>query len=839
MQKQYKIRKLFIPIIAASFIIAFTIVLSANNHKPYLELSIYNKSSSFLSFSLSLSRPQHPWWPHLGYLISTGLVATLPTNQIEWLPPLATSPVIKTPYATTLHITTIFPTNFPKDQTIQYIAKLSLIKSNSIEIKREIELSASPTDKQQNFYLYNSKNNMIVTCEEWTKFLISEAEKEIQKIPYQSLPQKIALYAGFGRAALKDVSDEYLTLQSQLFKKIGINGIGFAEGECLMKLNLPFHKGSTVLPQEPWQKKWKKEDYQQNVLHILGYYQYRNLINKVRFMIMGDEISSGTFEDFIEHQNARGVVEKYLKAQAVAIPQTAEKSISLYLPHGLMRAKEPMLYYFAHQARMAEWAELFKNACNETLRFFPNVLISPNWPVATYYNGGVDGQGWDLWHIYRQKALNALWSEDWWGRDKHYIILGLADFLADAMRSQANGLPLGIYNIAESDVTPLELHVKTYSQISRGIWDIEFYAYGPAINANEGLPWELKPEIIKELCHIARELAEVEPFLLNSSPEKAKVALLWTTPQQIWLPEHYNEFKALYFALLHNNINFDIISQYDIEDKSLTNYSALYMPFSYITLAAWNEIKHWVKKGGCLIMEGYQLKDEFNRIIPLDDFLPEYGIKPYFDSRHRIGELSIDLPSYPQIDRTVPADIPIIYDKCKIIAPQDVEVILQFTNNTPAMIKIEKEAGKVFIFGFFMGLSYIWDHHQRAKTSWNERKIAPFFSSEMSHYLTLPLNESTISYRTCGITNELLVARRWSSKKYDVVFLWDYSYGAANTLIPPHWENIKERTCTVKLEKEPLNARALRGKIEKIDKNGANSKIELKMKAIDILIVEY
>jgi hypothetical protein len=158
------------------------------------------------------------------------------------------------------------------------------------------------------------------------------------------------------------------------------------------------------------------------------------------------------------------------------------------------------------------------------------------------------------------------------------------------------------------------------SEVARGAKALESFAYGPTWATHEGSPWQKFPQMWGDHEKVIREIGAVEEDLLPAMPQRAQVAILYSSASDIWNQENliYGfERMNTWLALTHAQIPVDVVGEADVADGSLVGYKVCYISDPNITQAAAAKLAAWVQAGGTLIMTaGAGEKDEYNR--PLD-----------------------------------------------------------------------------------------------------------------------------------------------------------------------------------------------------------------------------
>ncbi|MCX7704995.1 MAG: hypothetical protein N2115_01890 [bacterium] len=798
-----------------------------------IEINLKNSSDIPVSCNISLVRSYTDeygnWWPNFGYISKNGLVKQKP-NIENFIQPGNESGWIRLPaYGRILVIARVSEKPVPLKIDVK-------IKNGKEIILRSFDISEKKSTEYIYLYTVPSSPGAIklelLTAEEIVDRNI-EAVKHVEKQHKGKPPEKLAIYTD----CQLQISDppEYREKQYKFLRAIGINGLQYFSPELLQEvLNNGFlylrYGGGSVGYDDYYKNPEEIESSIKNVaLNASGIFERYNALNYVRNLKLGDEISSGLLQDYIAlGEKARLEIIAYLKNKNVPV---SDLGVSKYeeivlKPASITRAENPGLYYWVNRIRMERINKLFDYARQANKKYFPFAWSSPNWPVGGYLGGGYESEGWDLWHLYKNRYLDGIWGEDWPGYE--VWLRGGNAYLVDMLRCQAKGLPMGIYNVVEWGYSPVYARYKFYEQLINGITEIFWYSYG-CLRGNEANPWEIKTDIVREIALLNRDAGEAEEYLLNTDLEPASIAILWTPAQEIWEPEYHIEIIALYYILLHSNYGIDFISSYDVEDDLLKKYKILYMPFNYVEKNVWEKIKKWVEDGGYLIIEGGFLKNECNKEIDLGAWMKGFSSHK-IERKQTVGRLPIELPKQQLLDTTNPIPFPVVCSKYVLTVPEKGKLLLTYKDGTPAAIESGKGKGTVRVTGFYQGLSYIWDQENRDRAKWGDVLLYHGFSREIRDFVTQPATFCKIK-KVCNIDRNLIVARKRTGKTKQCIAIFDYGFGKEKPVIPV-WDEIGETTIELEIGKVK-NVKCLNGKLVQ-DKNA----YKITFKGATILLID-
>lgn len=658
-----------------------------------------------------------------------------------------------------------------------------------------------------------------------------------QECPWKKRPERLVFYTNLPTEAGEDPA--IVGRQLEFLRKIGINGLASLDpvfGSQATQKGIPFLMSSGAGIQDIF----KFEDPEafrslcRNLaLAVAGVHERYGLQSKVRMQMIGDEVSCGLLQDYLAAgEKTRAHLTNWLTKLGVPPSEFGWKDYSQLqiAPAGILKQSNPALYYWASRVFMEQSIERYKFCDEANARYFPNAWASPNWAISGVQLGGYDSTGYDGWLLYRRKALRGNWGEDWPGYS--WMMQGAAAFQSDLMRSQSKDLPLGMYVVVEWGYTPLAAHLKFYEELARGFSQFFWFSYG-GLNGNEANPWATKRDMVREIALMHREAAEAEPYLLDTRLEPAKVAVLWTPAQEIWASGLHPNLMALHHLLLHSNYAFDILSSYDVDDGILDRYQVLYMPFEFIEKRTWMAVKGWVERGGSLVIEGGVLSDEYNRPIQLGEWLPGYRAEVVTKDR-AINSLS-GLHNNARLDETKPVTFPVVFSKAVLTAPAGAQETLTYSEGRTAAFALVRGKGRVTVYGFHPGLSYIWEEGRKDKIKGPFGQTAyHWFNPVLREQATAPIAGAGIPH-VCGINDDMVVAVRRSGGGRECVALFDYHFGnPPERSFEPAWDEVKERRVKVQLSSPADKARSLRGNITARKGNT----VEVVFRGVDMILAD-
>ncbi|MCM8817686.1 MAG: hypothetical protein NC913_09310 [Candidatus Omnitrophica bacterium] len=814
-----------------------------------LEVKIKNLSDNFATFSFKVSRCMADFngyknWdflPLLGYASKNGLSAEKPSKEL-WLAKNEDSGWMKMPaYGKVLHI-------YNESESSPFYEVEIRVRNKTQDISHLFLWK----DKPQTFHVYlyyfpeSAKPPRLIlkTADEFLEETIQYIRSEMKDFPLKKNPKLIPFSTDF---SCKDEDDpEWIKKNLLLLKEIGLNCFFDTENSLLLSQlvkDMGFlyvdHWGLSSWPLTYDGFERKRKEYAITALRSLDTYYRRINRDNVKVLHGDDEISSGSFEDFILlDSQVQPLVVSYFRKMNVLVSDIGVKSYEdvRLIPEGakppykdFLKKENPALFYWLNKARMEYMTDLIAETGKITQRYYSDAfIISPNWPAAGVLGGGYDNHGWDFWLAYRKKGLNGIYGEPtpWY----NFYLQGIFSWYADMMRSHVKNGPMGAYITTARGSYPCFLnHFQVYELAARGMEHFHWYSYG-GMWGNENYANEIVRDLLREFAIVHREFAEAEDYLYGSKPEKAEVAILWTPAQEMWDPSLHQELIALYLILLHSNYNVDIISSYDVDDGILKNYRVLYMPFSYVERKTFNMIKAWVEKGGKLVVDGGLLKDEYDRGIEILE-----GYRVSLKKTSDIGSLA-HLLRHNLIDEATDDSsirFPVISQKAELRIPSDARVLLRYKDGSPAAFEVTAKKGRIMVTGFLLGVAYQRDEEEKDRPDWARLNVGHNFSSVLRDFATKFVNESGIK-RVCGIEKDMVVARKRIKGSKQIIAVFDYHFGKSQEeLVYPEWEHIGETVVKIDVGKA-RSVRSVRGNVIKRE----GSDIWVKFRGMDFILID-
>jgi len=375
----------------------------------------------------------------------------------------------------------------------------------------------------------------------------------------------------------------------------------------------------------------------------------------------------------------------------------------------------PALYYYSQKYRtvalgnfMAAQKKVLHDQWKST---FPVVA---NFSDSAIYRANMAERGVDYFTLLHETDQNAIWSEDWSNFAATYQD---ASYNVELMRAAArkNGQTLGHYLIAYAGRKSYDIRLKAVSEVARGVKIFKSFSYGPVFATHEGggNPWQNNTSVWYDQAAAIREIGAVEDLLLPAMPQKAQVALLYSSASDIWNMDNkaYGfERMHTWLALTHAQIPVDVVHESEVATEGLSGYQVCYLSDPNITRAAAAKLAAWVQNGGTLIMTaGAGAFDEYNRPLDiLNKLLPYQRDAAQTLQPKGTGGRSLPiLKSFGSVttDNTK-IDILSVKQTFSYI-PQNVQVKSTFEDGSPAALRSNAGKGVVISEGYLPAIDYM------------------------------------------------------------------------------------------------------------------------------------
>lgn len=383
------------------------------------------------------------------------------------------------------------------------------------------------------------------------------------------------------------------------------------------------------------------------------------------------------------------------------------------------REARPALYYFSQRFRTRALGDFMAVQRGVLEKAFGGELKTlVNFSDGAVYTANFYAQGVDYFELLDADDQNAIWGEDWANGSSTYQC---AAFNVDLMRSaaRARGQVIGHHLVAHAGRKPWDVKLKATSEAARGVKIFNNFAYGPTWATHEGGPyfgshvWQGKPETWSANAAIVREIGAAEDLLVDAMPAPAKTALLYSSATDVWSVDANSAFgfdrMHTWLALAHAQIPVDVVHESQVAQGTLDDYSVCYLSGRNLTQAAADRLSAWVRGGGILwLTAGAATRDEFNRPLRgFEELLPvDRGDCVEIQAHTASGRYLRLLKSFDTV-RHGEATVDVASVKQSLAVRGASEIIAQFSDGSPAIIRGTVGRGRIYCCGFLPALGYI------------------------------------------------------------------------------------------------------------------------------------
>lgn len=447
-------------------------------------------------------------------------------------------------------------------------------------------------------------------------------------------------------------------------------------------------------------------------------------IEPIKFVDIGDEIAGFVFDGEEYNQGYR----KYLKNQGLK-PSFFGKDFWIEVePAGIWnwrqtRKNRPKDRSNIFACRNYYWTLRYWNYVNseiyrimtETLeKYLPGRTTRVNFGPPWFYEYCSYLRGAEIWEFARNRSISSMWNEDWlntsgWRQSG----IQLCAYLVDLSRSCAEerNLETDAYVMPEGRKNNIQL--KLSSVIGKGAKKIDVYRYGPGYASPDS--WSDSLSMTEGVARFLRKLEKAEEILYEGKVPEPDTGIIWSQSNDVWRNTGATVYdrQLIYLALLHKQIPIKFVDETGIEKGNLNNYKVVYMNAEYLKKEAQEKLAEWVKEGGNLWVDGVAgTGDEYGQ--KTDKLLPLYGIKiekivrseskgfnpQYYIPREKPLEKIKIKETGEEIDAIG------IKVKFSLTDPENTEIIGEYEDGTPAIVKHKFGKGNVYYVGTYAGLVY-------------------------------------------------------------------------------------------------------------------------------------
>jgi hypothetical protein len=321
---------------------------------------------------------------------------------------------------------------------------------------------------------------------------------------------------------------------------------------------------------------------------------------------------------------------------------------------------------------------------------------------------------------FKQGALTLPWSEDyvWQVPEFSQQVMG---YLVSGLRAGARyrDLPILMYVMPHSPGNiPRDFRLSFYEAIAHGARKIHYFCASPLAIANTENYIATDDLAMWRAVHdTTYDTGAFEDYVLDGRVRPARVGLLLSSVDEIRTGDsnnqggiHNQERKAIYYALRHQQVAVDFVTEDDVLEGRGKDLDLIYVTQQFLHSRAVGALAKWVEAGGTLVaLAGGGFLDEFGRDNPASHAL--YGVKDqslWKDPALPMVLAKQDLPPYKPVDQASWGGItaPVLVWK-QTIASADARVLGTYADGKPAVVEKAHGKGRAVLFGFFPGMAYL------------------------------------------------------------------------------------------------------------------------------------
>ncbi len=331
---------------------------------------------------------------------------------------------------------------------------------------------------------------------------------------------------------------------------------------------------------------------------------------------------------------------------------------------------------------------------------------------------------------FKHKAMTLAWTEDYTYCMPEATRL-VADFEAAYLRKGAsyNNNRMMFYCMPHwPGITPEALIQNAVLEWGQNVKDLDFFGACPDIWATEnyiayrgGLPtW-------KAIRTISGMAGLIEDHLVAATTEPARIAMLLSESSDIWEVEgkgqgavepgsvatnvSQEERKAIWYALRNAGYRVDQLTEEDVADGLLKNYSVLYVCGQNLQRKCVPKIKEWVQNGGAVFATaGAARKDEFDEpLTDLDEMFGRWNAISYQRYKGPLRarlELLFEKP-LDTVKLATGEKVKALCSREETTSLQDATRLATYENGSPAFIEKSVGKGHAYYTAMLPGQAYI------------------------------------------------------------------------------------------------------------------------------------
>lgn len=411
----------------------------------------------------------------------------------------------------------------------------------------------------------------------------------------------------------------------------------------------------------------------------------------------------------------------FLKAQGVKAEELAPGSdwaTITYSADPTTKQSNAALYYWSRRYQHHHGIEAMKLRTDVLRRWLPNAGIGANFSPhhgspGHFYLGEV----FQWVTCFREDGLTLPWAEDyiWQVPMGTQQMNGIA---LDLFRAGLRGKPdrkILYYVMPHSPGNlPDSWRRMFHNALGHGMKIVDLFEFRPvqaAYTENHVSDVAMYAMVLKTF----RELGLYEDIVQAGQRPASETGLWFSETADIW-DDNAGSFgaakRALYVAILHQQLPLDVLVEQDALDGTLSRYKAIYLTDRHVSRAASANLAQWIRDGGRLMATaGAGMFDEYNRPnAVLRELLGAEMTVTSDPEDDPIGFIKQDLPFARQLETVTWSGqkLPVLGPMARLKPPADAVVAGAFADGQPAVVVHKSSKGESIACGFLPGLTYFF-----------------------------------------------------------------------------------------------------------------------------------
>ncbi|MHB0938650.1 MAG: beta-galactosidase trimerization domain-containing protein, partial [Armatimonadota bacterium] len=433
----------------------------------------------------------------------------------------------------------------------------------------------------------------------------------------------------------------------------------------------------------------------------------------------------------------------------------------VYNTNAKLKEANPGVYYWSMRYLYAYGIQAIKAQTDMVRQYLPNAGVGANFSPYFPSEHAYLGETFKWVTCFRQDGMTQPWSEDWaFGlpigtQQMNGISL---DLLRAGIRGKADR-KIHFYVMAHyPGNNPTSFRRMFYNALGHGAKVLNLFEVDPvwlAYTENHVNGTATYGEMLKSLY----ELGTFDDIVETGQVRPSQVGLWFSETGDIW-GDAFNSGsaakRALYIAILHQQVPLDFIVEQDALDGTLDQYRVLYLTDRHVSRAASVQIAAWVKGGGRLFATaGAGMYDEYHQPNTVLRELMGVAEKDFAAPPDaQVAFIKQDLPfvqPLQTVDLALPGQgrkqAPAFAAVSTVTAAADARVDGTFVNGLPAVVRRQAGTGETIYCGFLPGLSYFRPAIPRQPFDRNSRPdslphfVPTSFDANVSALIGAPLRD--------------------------------------------------------------------------------------------------